>query len=61
VSSKKRQQTFAKLKREQAVREKRERKQEAKKAARELKAAARRGELPADEAAPLEAEDSPQD
>jgi hypothetical protein len=44
VSSGKRQQTFAKLKREQAVREKRERKQEAKKAARELKAAIRRGE-----------------
>jgi cold shock CspA family protein len=41
MSSKKRQQTFAKLKREQAVRERRERKQEAKKAARQLKAEAR--------------------
>jgi len=41
VSPKKRQQTFAKMKREQAVRERRERKQEAKKVARELKAAGR--------------------
>jgi cold shock CspA family protein len=41
VSPKKRQQTFGKMKREQAVRERRERKQEAKKVARELKAAAR--------------------
>lgn len=41
MSPKKRQQTFAKLKREQAVRERRERKQEAKKAARQLKAEAR--------------------
>jgi hypothetical protein len=56
VSSKKRQQTFAKLKREQAVRERRERKQEAKRAARELKAAARRGEHPAGEDSPLEVE-----
>jgi hypothetical protein len=54
VSSKKRQQTFAKLKREQAVRERRERKQEAKKAARELKAAARRGEGPAGDSSPSE-------
>ena len=45
MSSKKKQQTFAKLKREQAVREKRERKQEAKKAARELKAAILRGDV----------------
>jgi hypothetical protein len=44
VSAKKRQQTFAKLKREQTVRERRERKQEAKRAARALKAAARQGE-----------------
>jgi hypothetical protein len=50
VSKKKNQQTFEKLKREQAVKEKRARKQEAKKAARELKAAIRRGEVvPAEE------------
>jgi hypothetical protein len=44
VSSKKRQQTFAKMKREQLVKERRERKQEAKRAARTLKVAARLGE-----------------
>ena len=50
MSKKKNQQTFEKLKREQAVKEKRARKQEAKKAARELKAAIRRGEVvPAEE------------
>jgi len=52
VSSKKRQQTFAKLKREQEVRERRERKREAKKATRELKAAARDGERPEDAESP---------
>ena len=56
MSSKKRQQTFAKLKREQAVRERRERKQEAKKAARELKAAARRDDAATAENPPLEVE-----
>ena len=59
MSPKKRQQTFAKLKREQAVRERRERKQEAKKAARELKAAVRRGDVPATADSPLELEDPP--
>jgi acetyl-CoA carboxylase carboxyltransferase component len=59
VSAKKRQQTFAKLKREQAVRERRERKQEAKRAARESKAAARLGELTADEGSAFEVESPP--
>jgi hypothetical protein len=54
VSKKKNQQTFEKLKREQAVKEKRARKQEAKKAARELKAAIRRGEVVPTEEAPDE-------
>ena len=44
MSSKKRQQTFAKMKREQTVKERRDRKQEAKRAARALKAAAQLGD-----------------
>jgi hypothetical protein len=64
VSKKKNQQTFEKLKREQAVKEKRARKQEAKKAARELKAAIRRGEvIPAEETSdedePVDVEEAP--
>jgi hypothetical protein len=59
VSSKKKQQTFAKLKREQAVRERRERKQEAKKAARELKAAARRRDADVTGGPPLGVENVP--
>jgi hypothetical protein len=61
VSKKKNQQTFEKLKREQAVKEKRARKQEAKQAARELKAAIRRGEAVPVEETPLEVEDAPAD
>jgi hypothetical protein len=57
VSSKKRQQTFAKMKREQTVRERRERKQEAKKAARALKAAERRNDDAGEP--PVEAEHDP--
>jgi hypothetical protein len=59
VSKKKNQQTFEKLKREQAVKEKRARKQEAKKAARELKAAIRRGEAVPAEETPGELADLP--
>jgi hypothetical protein len=59
VSKKKNQQTFEKLKREQAVKEKRARKQEAKKAARELKAAIRRGEAVPAEETPEELADLP--
>jgi hypothetical protein len=61
VSKKKNQQTFEKLKREQAVKEKRARKQEAKQAARDLKAAIRRGEIVPVEEAPLEVEEAPAD
>jgi hypothetical protein len=61
VSKKKNQQTFEKLKREQAVKEKRARKQEAKKAARELKAAIRRGEVVPTEETPEELADVPEE
>jgi hypothetical protein len=44
VTAKNRQQTFAKRQREQTVKERRDRKQEAKRAAKALKAAARRGD-----------------
>jgi hypothetical protein len=61
VSKKKNQQTFEKLKREQAVKEKRARKQEAKQAARDLKAAIRRGEIVPVEETPLEVEEASAD